>query len=93
MFFYMKNTIWLGGMCGLFLPMLMQIIVRHTDLLDRFEDHKKVAFLLLAIGANLLWMRYAYKKDSERFGLGLLITTSVCFFYFFVVYRQVLSFF
>lgn len=88
----MRNTIWLGGLCGLLLPMLMKMLLKYTDLLDRFEEQRKVAFVLVAIGINLLWMRYAYKRDSERFGLGLLITTSICFFYFFVVYRQILSF-
>ncbi len=74
---FKKDNIYTGLLLGLFFPALAYLIVEVIK--------KNIVFLqkddLLYIGCvaiNLLMLRYAFKKDKEQIGRGLIAATFIC---------------
>lgn len=79
---FKKDTVWLGIGVGLFFPAIAFFIVEVIK--------KNLVFMqkddLLYIGCvaiNMLLLKYAYKKDMELTGKGIISATFVCAFIFF----------
>lgn len=88
----MKDSFWLGCAAGFVLPVLGILLLFYTPVFVTFSEQKQIAFLFLIIGANLLILRYAYKKRKDKFSRGVLLSTSVVFFYFVFINKHFLSF-
>lgn len=81
---FKKDSVWLGLGAGLFFPAVAFLIVEVIK--------KNLVFLakddLLYIGCvaiNMLLLNYAYKRDMEQTGRGIISATFVCaliFFYY-----------
>ncbi len=74
---FKKDNIYSGLLLGLFFPAVAYFIVEVIK--------KNVVFLqkddLLYIGCvaiNLLMLRYAFKKDKEQIGRGIIAATFIC---------------
>ena len=79
---FKKDTVWLGLGTGLLFPAIAYFIVEVIK--------KNLTFLgkddLLYIGCvaiNLLLLKYAYKKNMELTGRGIISATFICAFIFF----------
>ena len=79
---FKKDSVWLGLAAGLVFPGLAYLVVEVIK--------KNLTFLgkddLLYIGCvaiNMLLLKYAYKRDLEMTGKGIISATFVCAFIFF----------
>jgi uncharacterized membrane protein YoaT (DUF817 family) len=79
---FKKDSVWLGLAAGLIFPGLAYLVVEVIK--------KNLTFLgkddLLYIGCvaiNMLLLKYAYKRDMEMTGKGIISATFVCAFIFF----------
>ncbi|MEO5912419.1 MAG: stationary phase survival protein SurE [Pelobium sp.] len=79
---FKKDSVWLGLIAGLFFPAVAFLIVEviKRNLVFSAKDD------LLYIGCiaiNMLLLKYAYKKDMDATGKGIISATFVCAFIFF----------
>ncbi|RKD17181.1 stationary phase survival protein SurE [Pelobium manganitolerans] len=79
---FKKDSVWLGLGAGLLFPglafVVVEIIKKNVVVLQKDD--------LLYIGCvaiNMLLLKYAYKRDMELTGKGIISATFVCAFIFF----------
>ncbi|MVN21075.1 hypothetical protein [Mucilaginibacter arboris] len=71
-----KNNIVTGALVGLILPLLAYFIAEILFKDQLIPDKPGVPYLI-AIGINLILLKFIFKADKDKAGIGLLVVTFI----------------
>lgn len=71
-----KNNIVIGALLGLILPLLAYFIAEVLFQDKIFPDKPGVPYLI-AVGINLIFLKFTYKSNADKAGIGLLVVTFI----------------
>lgn len=69
-----KNNLLFGVAIGVIAPLLAYALTVYTDWLH-FLRAKPISFYVLAAVINLTLLRYAYRRELENTGRGIILVT------------------
>jgi len=75
---FKTNNLWLGILYGLVTPAIAWLIFNYVLHDEAIIMDKPAAPYLLAIGLNLLMLRYSAKNHLDKTSNGIMISTFVC---------------
>lgn len=79
---FKKDSVWLGLIAGLVFPglayLLAELIKKNLTFLGKND-----LIYIGCVAINMLLLKYAYKKDMEITGKGIISATFICAFIFF----------
>ncbi len=70
-----KNSMLLGLILGLILPIIAYLLTQYTEVVIKLIPQKPLALYVLALTGNMIAVWYCYRNDRQQLGKGFVLVT------------------